>query len=151
MIFARVATALARGLVAGLIGTAAMTLSSTIEMRARKRPPSDAPAKAVETVLEIEPKDEAAEERLSNIVHWGYGTAWGVARGMLDLVGLKGLAATLAHFAAVWGAAMVMLPTVRAAPPPTEWGTTELAIDGFHHAVYATATGAAYEALARAT
>ena len=151
MTFARLATALARGLVSGLIGTAAMTLSSTIEMKARKRPPSKAPAKAIETVLEVEPKDEAAEERLSTLVHWGYGTAWGAARGMLDVVGLKGPAAAVAHFAAVWGAGMVMLPTVRAAPPPTEWGSTELAIDGFHHAVYAGATSAAYEALSRAT
>jgi hypothetical protein len=149
--FARVATAVARGLVSGLVGTAAMTLSSTVEMNARKRPPSKAPAKAVETILEVEPKDKAAEERLSTLVHWGYGTAWGAARGMLDVIGLNGPAAAIAHFAAVWGAAMVMLPAVRAAPPPTEWGTTELAIDGFHHVVYASATSAAYEALARAT
>ncbi len=135
------------GLVAGLVGTVAMTVSSSLEMKVRDRPPSKAPAKAVETLLEIEPKDPQAEERLSNLAHWGYGTAWGGVRGLVGALGARGPIAAVAYFAAVWGSAMVMLPVLRAAPPPTEWGSTELAIDGFHHAVYAGATSVAYEIL----
>jgi hypothetical protein len=148
---ARIATALTRGLVAGAIGTAAMTVSSTLEMRARRRPPSLTPAKAVETVLEVEPKDEAAEQRLSNLAHWAYGTSWGAVRGLIDVLGVRGAAAAALHFAAVWGAAIVMLPSLRVAPPPAECGAEELAIDGFHHAVYAGATSAAYDVLGSMT
>jgi hypothetical protein len=51
------------------------------------------------------------------------------------------------HGATVWGQAVVMLPTLGVAPPITQWGKEEVAIDVFHHAVYATATGITYELL----
>ena len=37
-----------------------------------------------------------------------------------------------------------MLPALEVAPPVTMWGREEVAIDGFHHLVYATATGITY-------
>ena len=49
-----------------------------------------------------------------------------------------------AHGAAVWGSAAVTLPALEVAPPFVFWGRKEVAIDLFHHAVYATATGIAY-------
>ena len=51
------------------------------------------------------------------------------------------------NFAAVWGNEQVALPALGVAPPLTEWGAEEIAIDVFHHVVYVSATGAAYEAL----
>ena len=56
--------------------------------------------------------------------------------------------ATAAHGAAVWGSAAVTLPALDVAPPFVFWGREEIAIDLFHHAVYALATGAAYELIA---
>ncbi len=53
-------------------------------------------------------------------------------------------AATVAHGAAIYGAAQVTLPALEIAPPSIFWGAREVAIDAFHHAVYAAATGAAY-------
>ena len=138
-----------RGLIAGMIGTAAMTASSTLEARIRKRPASTTPAKAAEEMLDIEPKSKAAEERLSNAVHWGYGTGWGLNRSALDLIGIRGPLASALHFAAVWGVGLVMLPALRLTPPPQEWGREELAIDGWHHLVYAMAAGAAYDLSSR--
>ncbi len=58
---------------------------------------------------------------------------------------MPGAAATAAHFAAVWAAEQVVLPTLDVSPPATEWGAKEIAIDAWHHAVYAVATGLAYE------
>jgi hypothetical protein len=140
-----------RGLAAGLVGTAAMTVSSTLEAKLRKRAPSQAPAKAAEKVLGIERFENAqAENRFSNLVHWGYGTGWGAVRGVLGSTPLPPKAATAAHGAAVWGQAVVMLPTLDVAPPINLWGREEIAIDVLHHAVYATATGIAYEALSAA-
>ena len=40
-----------------------------------------------------------------------------------------------------------MLPKLDVAPPVTMWGREEVAIDVGHHAVYAAATGLAYELL----
>jgi hypothetical protein len=141
------AAAVGKGLFAGAAGTVAMTVSSTIEMKLRGRPPSSAPARAAAKLLGVEPADERAEARFSNIVHWGYGTAWGGVRGLLAAAGLSGPAATAAHLAAVWGTEQVMLPALDVAPPLTEWGTKEVAIDAFHHLVYVGATGVAYSLL----
>ena len=110
----------------------------------RGREASTTPARAASKVLGVAPVDEQGEHRFNNLVHWGYGTAWGAMRGLLGAVGLRGLPAAAAHLAAVWGAEQVVLPATGASPPATEWGATELAIDLWHHAVYAAAAGAAY-------
>jgi hypothetical protein len=139
-----------KGLLAGLAGTVAMTVSSTIEMKVRGREASSAPAKAAEKVLGIKEFDNAsAEKRFSTLVHWGYGTGWGIARGVLRTMGAPPKAATALHYSAIWGGAGVMLPVLDVAPPITMWGGKEIAIDAWHHMVYAVATAVAYEALDR--
>src|SRR3954453_17772965 len=145
----RLAAKIGRGLVAGAVGTAAMTVSSTIEQKRRGRPPSTAPADAAMKVLGIEGFcDDAAKSRFSNVVHWAYGTGWGVPRGLFDAAGLDTAAATAAaHGGALWGSEQVMLPALGVAPPLWEWGVVEVAIDALHHAVYTTAASVAYEAL----
>ena len=144
-----VATSIGRGIVAGVLGTAAMTVSSTIEARVRRRPASTAPADASAKVLGIAAfTGPGAKNRFSNLVHWGYGTGWGVTRGLLRTAGLSPVSATAAHYAALWGSEQVMLPALAVAPPVTMWGREEIAIDGFHHLVYAVATGVGYELLA---
>jgi hypothetical protein len=146
----RFAEAVGRGLAAGVAGTAAMTASSTIEARVRGRGSSDAPAKAAGKVLGVQPRDPRGRARFARIVHWSYGTSWGAVRGLLGELGLPPALATAAHFGVVWGAELAVLPALRVAPPASEWGQTELAVDAGHHVVYATATGVAYQALMRA-
>ena len=144
----RVANSIGKGLVAGFVGTAAMTLSSTLEARLRKREPSSAPARATAKVLGIaEFEDDIAKARFNDLSHWGYGTGWGVVRGLLDAAGLPPAKATAAHGAAIWGSAQVTLPALDVAPPAIFWPKQEIAIDAFHHTVYAIATGVAYELL----
>ena len=143
-----VAVAIGRGLVAGAIGTAAMTVSSTLEQKAREREASTAPADAAMKLLGIESFcDDGAKSRFSNAVHWAYGTAWGVPRALLDRAGLSPAAATAAHGGALWGSEQVMLPALGVAPPLWEWGAAEVAIDAGHHLVYTVATSLAYAAL----
>jgi hypothetical protein len=143
------ATAIGRGLVAGIAGTAAMTVSSTLEARLRRRAPSTAPARATAKVLGIREFDsDLAQARWNDLSHWGYGTGWGVLRGLLGATPLSPRAASLAHGAAIYGAAQVTLPALEVAPPSIYWGAKEIAIDAFHHAVYAAATGAAYRVIA---
>jgi hypothetical protein len=144
------ATAIGRGLVAGLAGTAAMTVSSTVEARLRGRASSTAPARATAKVLGIREFDsDLAQARWSDLSHWGYGTGWGVLRGLLGATTLSPRAATVAHGAAIYGAAQVTLPALEIAPPSIFWGAREVFIDAFHHAVYAAVTGAAHTALTR--
>lgn len=142
-----IALALGKGIIAGLAGTVAITVSQMIEMKLTGREPSDTPADAVEKVLDIEPTTEEKKEKLVQEVHWTYGIMWGLGRSVIDLIGIKGIPAMLTHFGALWGTAMVMLPSIEEAPPVTEWGAKEIAKDGLHHLVYAVAAGAAYDAI----
>jgi hypothetical protein len=144
------ATAVGRGLVAGLAGTAAMTVSSTVEARLRGRAPSTAPARATAKVLGIREFDsDLAQARWNDLSHWGYGTGWGVLRGLLGALPLSPRAATVAHGAAIYGAAQVTLPALDVVPPSIFWGPKEIAIDALHHVVYAAVTGAAHTTLTR--
>src|SRR5262245_229429 len=144
-----IASSIGKGLVAGVAGTAAMTISSSLEARLRGRAASSAPARATAKVLGIkEFEDNIAAARFNDLSHWGYGTSWGVVRGLLGLTGLSGRAATAAHGAAIYGAAQVTLPALETAPPAVFWAKKEVAIDAFHHAVYSVATGVAYELIA---
>jgi hypothetical protein len=148
-----IADSIGRGLVAGLAGTAAMTVSSTLEAGLRGRAPSTAPARATAKVLGISEFDTPlAEARFNDLSHWGYGTAWGIVRGLLGATRMSPRAATIAHGAALYGAEQVTLPALEVSPPAIFWGAREIAIDALHHAVYATATGLAYRLVAgRAT
>ncbi len=144
------AAGIGKGVLAGLAGTGAMTISSTVEAKLRKRAFSTAPARAAAKVLGIEKfEDDRAQARFSDLVHWGYGTGWGVARGVMRVLGFSPLLATPAHFAALWGGELVMLPALEVAPPVVLWEPEEIAIDVFHHLVYVGATALAYERLNR--
>jgi hypothetical protein len=145
----KAASAIGDGLVAGVLGTAAMTASSTLEARLRHRAASSAPARATARALGIAEFDnDLARARFNDLSHWGYGTGWGVVRGVLGAAGVPPAKATAAHGAAVWGSAAVTLPALDVAPPFVFWGRKEVAIDVLHHAVYAIATGLAYEVIA---
>src|SRR5881394_1930739 len=101
-----------KGLVAGFVGTVALTIASTIEMKLRKRPASTAPADAAGKVLGVRPRDEQGKQRFANVVHFAYGSGWGLARAALRAAFRAGgrrrrasIIEPLAYFGAVWGAA----------------------------------------------
>ncbi|MEX8545984.1 MAG: hypothetical protein V5804_00155 [Mucilaginibacter sp.] len=144
-------TAIGIGVMAGLVGTAAITVSQMIEMKIDGRQPSSAPVDAVSKVLDMKPTSEEQKAKVSQQIHWVYGTSWGIVRGLISLTGLKGWKATVIHFAAIWGTEMVMLPSLDIAPPATEEDAKTISIDGLHHAVYAVAAGLAFDAIAKRT
>jgi hypothetical protein len=135
------------GMVAGLVGTAAMTASTMIEMRLTGRPASPTPARAVSKVLGIKPEGEKQEKRLNNLTHWAYGTSWGACRGILGILGCPAPTVSAAHLAAVWGTQQIVLPALEVGPPVTQWGAKQVAVDIVHHLVYEAATSATYELL----
>ena len=149
MTLTRLAESVGKGIFAGALGTVAMTISSTAEMKLRGREGSTAPSDAAGKVLGIQPRNPEGKKRFGTVVHYAYGTGWGAARGLIATMGLSGPAATLAHFGAVWGSELVMLPALKVAPSVNTWGAKEVGVDVFHHAVYAIATGIAYDYLNR--
>jgi hypothetical protein len=134
-----------RGLLAGLAGTAAITVGQAIEMELTNREPSTAPAEAVEKVFGIKAVDDEHKAQVANLVHWSYGTSWGLFRSFLDLMGLRGSEASLIHWLAVWGTATVMLPGLEIAPPVREWPAKMHATEGVGHLIYAEAAGMMYD------
>lgn len=146
---ADVASAVGKGLFAGAAGTVLMTISSTAEAKLRDRAPSSAPADAAGKVLGVQPRDEKGEARFSTAVHWGYGTGWGAVRGLIALADPSPPAAVATHWAAVWGSSLVMLPALDIAPPPWKQPLSGVAMDAFHHMVYAVGTSVAYALIDR--
>lgn len=135
-------------ILAAVLGTVAMTLSSTTEMQWRERPASVVPARAVLKLLGPfgvgEPKDRGLQI-LSTWTHWVYGTSWGVVFWLLvPVAGLSLPAAGVTFFLIVWGAEQLHLPLLRLTPPSWKWGINENLIDAWHHVVYAAGTVAGW-------
>jgi hypothetical protein len=136
------------GLAAGFVGTAVLTAIQILRIRATGGEPSTAAAQGLEKTLRVKPENDEAQQRLNNIVHWSYGSTWGIARAILAARGIRGLPATVLHLGAVWGTALVMLPAMKLAPPVRKWGGKALASDLAQHAAYAVAAGITYDRLA---
>jgi len=130
------------GLAAGLIGTLVMTFSQEVEMALTDRPPSKVPAEGAEKATGIDVADEAREQTLSNIVHFGYGTALGATLAALDDVPEP--ARTIAYFIGAQATGMAVLQALDLEGKPSEWDAPSATIDVGHHLVYAVATGLAY-------
>lgn len=145
-----VAAITGKGLVAGFIGTVAITVSQMVEIKTKGRENTDAPAEAAGEVLHVKPANKEAKAQFSQLVHFGYGSGWGVARGLIEACGIKGPAATILHCLAISGAAMLMLPALRVAPPVRKWDAKKIALESVHHAIYAIVVGVVYEALDKA-
>ena len=127
-----------------------MTVSSTLEARLRHRAASTAPARATAKALGIADvrgrhRPGALQRPLALGLRHRLGRR---ARAARRRRGLAPARATAAHGAAIWGSAAVTLPALDIAPPFIFWGKQEVAIDLFHHTVYAVATGLAYELVA---
>jgi len=132
-------TALAAGGLAGVAGTAVMTLATSLEH----------PSKVLLTKPEAKPVGSSAPslpagQSLDRISRWEYGATWGLVRGALELAGLRGPAAAAALAAAVWGGDQLILPPPGAPNASWTWHRKDMAVDLVRCAVYATATQTTY-------
>ncbi len=139
-----------RGMIAGLAGTAAMTLSEQLEIAVSGRPSSSVPGQVgAHVVPGKDPSSEADVRRLDTPVHWAHGVSMGAVRGLLDSAGLTGPAATAAHFALLWCSDATLYRALGIAEAPWNWSPDELATDLLNKGVYAVVTGAVYDAISR--
>ncbi len=145
--------AVARGLLAGVAGTAAMTAYQTAVAKARGTEPSTTPAEVAKRIIRCVFHRRVSEERtelLNNAMHWTYGTSWGAVYGLTAGVDkAPALPRGLAFGASVWGVSLIQLPAMKLAPPVWRYPPVELALDVSYHLVYGTAVAGAYAALSR--
>ena len=155
--------AVGRGLVAGVVGTAAMTawqelsarLMSSGENGGEEAEPKDpweqasAPALVAKRIGEGVFQREVSSDLiplLTNVTHWGYGTVWGAAYGLLagssreSGVGGRGVA----FGTGVWLASYVQLVPMGLYEPPWKYSPKELAMELSYHLVYGVGVAAGF-------
>lgn len=132
------------GLASGLLGTTGMTFTLWAERRARRglRGPVDYDASdhvvtAASTVLSWTPKTDAQRRALFLLVHWGYGSAVGLAYPPLRKTLRNDAAAAAVFYAGCQTMAMTLFPTLGGTPPPWRWKPSILLSSLAQHAVYA--------------
>ena len=127
-------------ILAGLIGTVSMTLSSGSEAKWTQRPDSPAPGVAFLWPFKVA-FGLNVEGRVLDIVaiwaHWVYGAVWGIVFWLLLVQAELNLAAaTLLFFVAVAGSQYLILRVTGIAPWPWKWGLKYNIFDWTHHSMY---------------
>lgn len=148
--------ALAQGLAAGVAGTAVFTgyqaLIGKGSKRATPRRWADAPepAQVAKRVMEgiFQHKVTLAQvPTLTQVVHWGYGTAWGTAYAVIQESVRRPLVSGVALAAAITATDYTVLPAMKLYDPPWEYEPATLAKDFGHHLVHGLAVAGAYRLL----
>lgn len=155
-----------RGALAGLVGTAAMDLVQYLRYRSgggednllhyefsavASFEEAPAPAKIAKRVVESLFDTKLPDEKVNlanNVMHWGYGTAWG---GMLGLV-TGAVRPARVWWGPLFGTAVfltdyVVLPPTGLYQPIFEYDAKTLAKDWRDHAVYGSVAGIALRVL----
>jgi hypothetical protein len=152
---------LARGVVAGVAGTTVMTAVQETVARLRGSadenggPPTwddaPAPAKVARKVLEgvfEAPQPTSRIPLLTNVMHWGYGTAWGAVYGVVQgTVRGRPLLHGPLFGAAVWVISYVQLVPMGLYQPPWEYDVETIGVDLSYHLAYGLGVAAAFDAL----
>jgi hypothetical protein len=152
---------LARGVVAGIVGTAAMTGYQLAVAKARGKPLgtpvphrwADAPApaqvakKAAEAVGQGRRFTREDVPLLTNTMHWLYGVSWGAVYGLIG--GRDPVTSGVALGTGVWAASYAELVPFGIYEPPWRTPPAELALDLSYHLVYGMAVAGVFAALDR--
>jgi len=86
---------------------------------------------------------------LTNVMHWAYGTGWGVVYGLAARRRTPDVASGGALLgSALWAASYAELVPLGISEPPWKQPAEELGLDLSYHVVYGAAVAAAYTALA---
>jgi hypothetical protein len=158
-------SALARGLIAGVAGTAALTGLQALEARAKRndgdgetqapRDWGEAPAPAqvgqrVAAGVFERPVPIEHAGALTQVVHWLYGAAWGGVYGLLhESRRTSGVVDGVALGGAVVVADYTVLPAMRVYEPVWRYPASTLAKDLGRHLVYGLSVALAYRLLPR--
>src|SRR5438270_1850483 len=159
--------AIERGLIAGALGTAAMTGHQQLHRRleqgeaagdggGRAGDPwksAPAPARAGRRVIESIFQRRVSPSRiplLAQAMHWSYGTLWGAIYGLARSSTRAPTPVRGAAFGvAVWASSYAQLVPMGVYEPPWRYSPGELADDLAYHLTYGVGVAVAYEQLGR--
>lgn len=139
------------GVIAGFVGTVAMTVSERAEQAITGRASPDTPARTLERFLGLSTKQDHRRRWFSLFARLGLGTFPAALLGIMAERGMRGPAAS-AMFFATRMTTDETLDNVAGADGPTWWRPTESTVLGtLHKAVYALVSGLVADRLAEAS
>jgi hypothetical protein len=130
-----------RCVIAGAAGTASLALAYRAERTIRHRDtPVDyddslVPGQIVASVLHLPSVTEREEAELGSLLRWGYGSAFGIAHGILRRR-LSEPAASLVFGSILMSATFSLFPLLGRTPPPWRWPPDVLATSLATHVCY---------------
>lgn len=136
------------GMLAGLVGAAAMTLTEKVEQRLTGRPDSYVPAVTLGRLLGISDERSEHSSTLNLAMHFGQGALVGIWRAVMAEGGLRGPLASTAFTGFRLTNDQTLENLTGSGAPPATWPRKELAVDVLHKAVYAFTTGVVADRLA---
>ena len=139
--------AVVRGMVAGLVGTAAMTAAEKLEQVISGRPNSFVPGHTLERLLRLPEKPDEERLGMNWAMHWGQGILLGAVRGMMAERGLRGPVGSFLFMNLRLLNDQTLENATGVGAPPWTWPVDEQAIDLLHKGVYAFVTGAVADRL----
>ncbi|MEN3210456.1 hypothetical protein PUR23_10465 [Methylorubrum populi] len=140
---------LARGLVAGAAGVAAMTLAEKVEQSLTGRPNSYVPAHTLRRILGLPPRPDRERVRMNWAMHWGQGIALGPLRMLMAERGMRGSVASFLFLNLRLLNDQALENATGAGAPPWTWPRDEQRIDLLHKAIYAFVTGYVADGMAQ--
>jgi hypothetical protein len=142
-----------RSVIAGVAGTAAMTVAYITERRMRHRDdrPLDyddslVPGQIVASVLHLPSVTAREEGELGTLLRWGYGSAFGVWHTILRRFMAEPYA-SLAFGATLMSATLSLFPVLGRTPPPWKWSADMLATSFGTHVAYVVGAAVVNDAL----
>lgn len=139
------------GLLAGIAGTAAMSIAQGAEFVLTDAEPSLAPAEVADTLkrrLGLGRLKRRHRSSANQAMHWLYGSLWGIPYGIA--AASSGLAPELSgpvFGQLVWGVGLAQQPALGLAEPPWKRSLQSLGSEALFHLVYGIGAGAALRAL----
>ena len=135
------AEVLARGLLAGAVGVAAMTLAEKLEQAITNRPNSYVPAHTLERLLGLPARPDSERVGLNWAMHWGQGIVLGAVRGLMAARGVRGPVGSFLFLNLRLLNDQTLENATGVGTPPWTWPIDEQVIDLLHKTIYAFVTG----------
>jgi hypothetical protein len=130
-----------RGLAAGIVGVAAMTVGEKLEQQLTHRPNSFVPAKTLARLLGRHGKTGSQDRALNWAMHWGQGILLGAARGLMAERGVRGPVGSFLFLNLRLLNDQTLENATGVGALPWTWPVDEQVIDLVHKGVYAFTTG----------
>lgn len=135
-----------RSVVAGVAGTAALSISYAVERELRRRRPVDyddslVPGQIVLSILNLHHVSRREEHEAALALRWSYGSAFGIWHGLLRRR-FDEPSASLVFAGTLLTATFTLFPILGNTPPPWRWPRGYVASELATHAAYVAAVAA---------